>query len=199
MLFFITLLAYFIGSFPTAYLVARLVYGTDVRQSGSGNVGTFNFIRTTQSRFWGVVVLLVDVAKGFVALLLAARISEHVILIFPAVAVVVGHVYPVWLRFRGGRGLATLAGVFLYLKPVLVLVWLIIFAFTYLVSKKYILAAVLALILTNGIVALYFTYPLFLISSATTVIVLMKYAARLKQEINQAQHANNAKGEQSGT
>ena len=182
-LFWITVAAYFIGTFPTAYLLGKWVYGTDVRRSGSGNVGTFNFIRTTHSRVWGGVVLLIDAGKGMLAMVLAQHFVSGGQLVFPAVAVVLGHVFPVWLKFRGGRGLATLAGIFLFLKPLLVFLWLVIFALLYLVTKKYILSGVASLIFSNLYIAIGEARSLFLIASATSVIVLLKYFNRLKEEL----------------
>ena len=110
------LLGYLAGSVPFAFLLARRV-GIDVRVAGSGNVGATNVLRTTGA--WrGVIVMGLDVAKGALAVLLASVTNAGVTLTaFAAAAAVVGHIYPVWLRFHGGKGVAVAAGVFAVLTP----------------------------------------------------------------------------------
>lgn len=110
------LLGYLAGSVPFAYLLARLK-GIDVRQAGSGNVGAANVLRTTG--LWrGVMVMSLDVAKGIGAVAIANMLAGGTALIaLTGAAAVVGHVYPVWLRFHGGKGVAVAAGVFTMLSP----------------------------------------------------------------------------------
>ena len=110
------LLGYLTGSVPFAFLLARRV-GIDVRVAGSGNVGAANVLRTAGT--WrGVVVMALDVAKGALAVVLASVTNAGVTLTaFAAAAAVVGHIYPVWLRFHGGKGVAVAAGVFAVLTP----------------------------------------------------------------------------------
>lgn len=110
------LLGYLAGSVPFAFLLARRA-GVDVRVAGSGNVGAANVLRTA-GPWRGVVVMLLDVAKGAAAVGLAHLTSNGPAL--PAVggaAAVVGHIYPVWLRFHGGKGVAVAAGAFGVLTP----------------------------------------------------------------------------------
>lgn len=178
-----TLIAYLLGSVPTAFLLSKLTMRADIRNAGSGNVGTLNFLRVSGSKWLAAVVLLIDAGKGFAAVWLAAPFLPADLLIFPALAAVLGHVFPVWLRFRGGRGLATLAGIFLYLHPLSVAAWLLIFLVIYLPAKKYILAGVVALIVANILIGVFLPLHLFLISSATSMVVLMKYRNRLREEL----------------
>src|SRR5688572_17403807 len=111
------ILAYLTGSVPFAFLLARRV-GIDVRRSGSGNVGAANVLRTTGT--WrGIAAMALDVAKGAVAVLLAGLTTGGAgIVAASGAAAVVGHIYPVWLRFHGGKGVAVAAGVFAVLTPV---------------------------------------------------------------------------------
>jgi glycerol-3-phosphate acyltransferase PlsY len=125
------LLGYLAGSVPFAFLLARRA-GIDVRFAGSGNVGATNVMRTTGTRR-AILVMSLDVAKGMLAVVLASVIHAGVTLTaLAAAAAVVGHIYPVWLRFHGGKGVAVAAGVFGVLTPVatalaaglfLVIVW----------------------------------------------------------------------------
>jgi glycerol-3-phosphate acyltransferase PlsY len=112
----VVLLAYLVGSIPFAFLLSR-PYGVDLRHAGSGNVGATNVLRTTGV---GVAVLAVvlDAVKGTAAVLLAQVLSSGPAApVVAACASVVGHVYPIWLRFRGGKGVATAAGAFAILAP----------------------------------------------------------------------------------
>jgi acyl phosphate:glycerol-3-phosphate acyltransferase len=126
------LLGYLAGSVPFAFLLARRA-GIDVRFAGSGNVGAANVMRTTGTRR-AILVMSLDVAKGALAVALASVVHAGVTLTaLAAAAAVVGHIYPVWLRFHGGKGVAVAAGVFAVLTPIatalaaglfLVIVWL---------------------------------------------------------------------------
>jgi glycerol-3-phosphate acyltransferase PlsY len=125
------LLGYLAGSVPFAFLLARRA-GIDVRFAGSGNVGAANVMRTTGTRR-AVLVMSLDVAKGALAVVLATVVHAGVTLTaLAAAAAVIGHIYPVWLRFHGGKGVAVAAGVFGVLTPLatalaaglfLVIVW----------------------------------------------------------------------------
>jgi len=110
------LLGYLAGSVPFAFLLARRA-GIDVRVAGSGNVGAANVLRTTGA--WrGVVVMALDVAKGMGAVFIAHRTTGGASLAaLTGAAAIVGHIYPVWLRFHGGKGVAVAAGVFSLLSP----------------------------------------------------------------------------------
>ena len=120
------LLGYLTGSVPFAFLLARRV-GIDVRVAGSGNVGAANVLRTTGT--WrAVIVMALDVAKGALAVVLASLASPGATFhALAAAAAVVGHVYPVWLRFHGGKGVAVAAGVFAVLTPVATAVAAVLF------------------------------------------------------------------------
>jgi acyl phosphate:glycerol-3-phosphate acyltransferase len=108
------LIGYAVGSLPIGYLVAQRAGGIDLRRAGSGNVGATNVYRTAGlSR--AVAVMIADIAKGAAAVLLAGGGSNAVA---AGVAAVVGHIYPVWLQFRGGKGVATASGVFGVLTPI---------------------------------------------------------------------------------
>jgi acyl phosphate:glycerol-3-phosphate acyltransferase len=126
------LFGYFAGSVPFAFLLARRA-GIDVRVAGSGNVGAANVLRTTGA--WrAIAVMLLDVAKGAMAVLIVNFAAGGIaIAALTGAAAIVGHIYPVWLKFHGGKGVAVAAGVFSVLSPVatgiaaalfLVTVWL---------------------------------------------------------------------------
>jgi glycerol-3-phosphate acyltransferase PlsY len=106
-------IGYAVGSLPIGYLVAHSAGGVDLRRVGSGNVGATNVYRSTNLTM-AIAVMLADMGKGAGAVLLAGG-GENAVA--AGVAAVVGHVYPVWLRFKGGKGVATASGVFAVLSP----------------------------------------------------------------------------------
>ena len=140
------LLAYAIGSIPFALILARRWGVDDLRRAGSGNLGATNVMRVSGVTA-GVLVALLDMAKGAVSVWLAERLSAN-----PAApaaagfAAIVGHIYPIWLRFRGGKGVATACGVFLVATPLAVPPALAIFAATVWITKYISLGSLLATI-----------------------------------------------------
>jgi len=126
----LAVLAYFLGSLPTAYLLVRVATGADVRTKGSGNVGATNALRAAGWKV-GAAVTLLDVGKGAAAVWLMKMYNpESTWLAIAMLAAVVGHCYPVWLKFRGGKGVATGFGAFLVTAPLSALaalgVWIVV-------------------------------------------------------------------------
>jgi len=119
---------YLLGSIPTAYIVSRLRKGVDIRNVGSGNMGGANVMREIGTRE-GVFVGLFDIAKGAGAILIAQALNVSELWVFGAgFAALVGHSFPVFAGFRGGRGSATIIGIFLVLTPKAILVALVVVA-----------------------------------------------------------------------
>ena len=110
--------SYLIGFLSTGYLVARIFRGVDIRTVGSGSIGATN-VRRLMGQGWAVFVTLVDMLKGALALLLTVESasSDPWLLSLSALAAVLGHNYPVWLRFRGGKGVATTYGTMFFIWP----------------------------------------------------------------------------------
>ncbi|QNI32596.1 glycerol-3-phosphate 1-O-acyltransferase PlsY [Alloacidobacterium dinghuense] len=149
----IALVAYLLGSIPFGYVLVRLFRKEDIRETGSGNIGATNVIRSG-AKGLGALTFLLDALKGYVAVMAAGwLLNLHVLQLVPlqdamavaAMAAITGHIFPVWLSFRGGKGVATAFGVFVavaWLAAVAALVmFLIIFALTRYVSLASILGA----------------------------------------------------------
>ena len=115
----VVIAGYLIGSVPFALILARRLGIDDLRRIGSGNLGAANVLRTSGVRA-GVTVMLLDMAKGAGSVLLAQRFDGGAVTAAAGLAAIVGHVFPVWLRFRGGKGVATACGVFSLLTPLAV-------------------------------------------------------------------------------
>jgi glycerol-3-phosphate acyltransferase PlsY len=144
----IVIVCYFIGSIPSGYLVAR-TQGIDIRQHGSRNIGATNVLRVMGKK-WGYLVFLCDSSKGFLAVKLGMLVaSQSPVLggVVGAIACILGHNYTMWLGFKGGKGIATSAGVVLALFPItvvccLAIVWIVVFYVGKYVSLASIAAAV---------------------------------------------------------
>ena len=129
------IIAYLLGSIPTAYIAVRLKKGIDIRQVGSRNMGAMNSIYTIGFG-WGLMVLLSDVAKGSLAVFLARSLGTPVIVeMLAGVVAVLGHNCPVWLKFKGGKGGATAIGVAIFLMPWCVPIGLAIFGILLLITR----------------------------------------------------------------
>jgi glycerol-3-phosphate acyltransferase PlsY len=149
-LFLIAVLSYLLGSIPFGYLLVRIFRGEDVRQSGSGNIGATNVSR--KSPVLGAVTLLLDAAKGTAAVALSYVLAGRMVagppaleyLAMGALFAVLGHVFPVWLRFRGGKGVATALGAFLLIAPKAVLIAAGIFVVVAVISHYVSLGSIVA-------------------------------------------------------
>jgi acyl phosphate:glycerol-3-phosphate acyltransferase len=124
----LVLAGYLLGSIPFGLIFAKLFAGKDVREHGSGNIGATNVSRVV-GPLAGILTLLLDAAKGAAAVLLAARMTDHAAsaTVFAGIAALLGHCFPVWLRFKGGKGVATALGIFIALCPLAALAAFVLF------------------------------------------------------------------------
>lgn len=181
---FCLIISYLIGSIPWAFILYRYLFNGDIRGQGTGNVGALNFFRVSKSISVSIIVLVLDVAKGYLAIWVGAKLLYPNYLILPALGVLLGHIYPIWLKGRGGRGLATMAGIFLFVQPILVAFWWVIFIFIYSLLKKYILSGMMALFFINIITGIFYPMNEFLILSASSLLVFLNYRQRLLDELS---------------
>ena len=131
------LIGYLLGSIPTAYIVFRIRTGIDIRNIGSRNMGGANVMREIGARE-GILVGLIDIAKGAGAILIAQALNISELWVFGAgFAALVGHNFPVFARFRGGRGSATIIGIFLVLAPEAMLITLVVVAIPFFTTRKF--------------------------------------------------------------
>jgi len=146
----ILVVAYLIGSIPSGYLIVRATEGEDVREKGSGGTGATNVSRSA-GKGAGILTLILDVIKGVFVVFLAGILSDGLFpfadwtIAFAGVLAILGHIFPVWLRFRGGKGVATALGVFLMLEPIVVVIALVVFAITFALTRYVSLASLVAI------------------------------------------------------
>lgn len=140
--------AYLIGGIPFGYLLVRWRTGQDVRTQGSGNIGATNVLRTT-GKTLGIITLLLDIGKGALAVWLMDRVSDDdpMWTSLAALAVILGHAFPVFLKFQGGKAVASFVGAFMYLTPAPLFAIVILFVAVLSVTKYVSLASMIGALL----------------------------------------------------
>ena len=181
--------AYLLGSIPFGYLLVRIFRGEDIRLTGSGNIGATNVARSG-ARGLGIATLVFDALKGALAVAIAWYVANDEakasacpciipaqLMATAALAAVLGHVFPVWLRFKGGKGVATALGVFCVLFPKAILIALAIFILVVAITRYVSLGSILGAIAFP--VAAYFLqntdWISLLLASAVSLIVILKH------------------------
>jgi glycerol-3-phosphate acyltransferase PlsY len=139
------LIAYLMGAIPFGFLLTRLTTGKDVRSEGSGNIGATNVLRAA-GRGAAVATMVLDMAKGFAAVWIAGMLTDNSPgwMADAALAVMVGHAFPIFLGFRGGKAVATFTGAFLYLTPIPALAGIIVFVIAVVVTRYISAGSILA-------------------------------------------------------
>ena len=182
---------YLLGSIPFAFLLARRMGGVDVRVAGSGNVGAANVLRTTRASV-AIAVVALDVAKGSAAVWLAGELGAGASTrAATALAAVVGHVYPIWLRFRGGKGVAVAAGAFSVLAPVATAVAVAIFVTTVWVTRYVSLGSVMAALalppLVGSVGHAAGDDPLVYGAAAAAALIVFRHRGNLRRVLNRTE------------
>lgn len=191
-LFLLFAVSYLIGSIPAGYLLAR-VHGIDIRQHGSGNIGATNVLRVLGKKE-GYLVFFADALKGFLAVRLGMFVAERFPFLAPhaelvgilaGAVCVIGHSFPVWLKFKGGKGAATALGVLAGLTPigaiVLLLIWIAVFETTRYVSLASVISALalpllMTILLKFGLVQ---TLPVLYFASVIAFIVVWRHRSNI--------------------
>jgi len=177
----ITIFSYLLGSIPTGYIIGTLA-GIDIRKVGSGNVGATNVARTV-GKTKGLLTLTADVAKGFIPVFVALRLGlSYTAVASVGIAAFLGHLYPVFLKFQGGKGVATALGVLLALAPMATLVLVAVFGvvvfFSRIASVSSIAAAVAAPITLWS-----FSYPPTIVAMSVflAVMIILRHRGNIRR------------------
>ncbi len=180
-------IGYLLGSIPSAYIIARLMKGVDIRKVGRGNVGAVNVIREV-GFLPGLVVSFADVAKGALAVLIAQWLGIHLYWVFAAgFLAVVGHNWPVWLKFRGGQGLATTMGVLVVFSPIPFAICFGVLLLVLLITSNIRLSAVAGFIFLPLLIwAFGGELDILLYSIALPVFAILKAIPRFRSEADKA-------------
>lgn len=176
--------AYLIGGIPFGFLLVRLLQGRDVRAMGSGNIGATNVLRTAGKKL-GFVTLLLDIAKGAFAVFLADWWTHGDVLWMSAaaLAVLLGHAFPVFLRFQGGKAVASFVGAFLYLTPLALLATAVVFVAIVWGSRFISLGSIVGAICFPLAVFLILhpAWPVMTVSLIGSALILWRHAANMRR------------------
>lgn len=203
----IAVMAYLLGSIPFGYLLVRMFRGADIRQSGSGNIGATNVARTSPAL--GIATLTLDALKGLAAVALATILSSAIershipwhlgqswssapVVVYwhalvAAIFAVIGHVFPVWLKFRGGKGVATGLGSFILLAPKAVLAMIGIFVLVVLLFRYVSLGSVIAVLCFPVLAWLFHEYHLpngLVLIAVMSVLIVWKHRENIVRLVN---------------
>lgn len=187
----LAVVAYLLGSIPFGLILVRIARGEDVRLTGSGNIGATNVARSGGAKL-GVATLLLDALKGYIAVVIALMVSHRnsgvdlgLAASLAALCAILGHVFPVWLKFRGGKGVATAVGAFVGLAPRAVLVVLAIFLVIVLISRYVSLGSVVASALFPLLA--FFLYgsesspAAFAVMLGASLLIILKHKANIRR------------------
>lgn len=195
--YYMPVLAYLLGSIPMGWILAKLMFKTDIRAKGSGNIGATNALRQFGTKV-GVLVLILDMIKGIVAVLLAKNLFglDNVMVPVCGLIAILGHIYPVWLGFKGGKGVATAAGVGLALAPLSIPLALAVFILVVYKTRYVSLGSIIAAIVW-GLSLIYFAYQSAManwgIMAAVVVVVVAVIIGKHKQNIQRLRNGTENK------
>ena len=181
------LFAYLIGSIPFAFILTNLFGLGDIRKIGSGNVGATNVLRTG-NKYLALTVLILDVAKGFFPLFFFLSSSDHLFISILGLFIVLGHIFPIWLKFKGGKGVATYIGILFAINIIIGLIFIISWFIVAIIGKYSSLSSILSSILII-IYGLFFLNPLislviFIISST----IIAKHFSNIIRLLNKTEN-----------
>jgi acyl phosphate:glycerol-3-phosphate acyltransferase len=194
----IAAVSYLLGSIPFGYLLVRIFRGEDVRQIGSGNIGATNVSR--KSPILGIITLLLDVAKGTTAVALSYVIADRIVagapclehLAVAALFAIMGHMFPVWLKFRGGKGVATGLGSFVLLAPKAVLIAGAIFLIVVLVFRYVSLGSMVAVALFPALVWFIHQFgvrvPTLILITLASLLIIVKHHQNIRRLFAGTEH-----------
>lgn len=179
----IIFISYLLGSIPTAYILTKLFKGVDIRKVGSGNPGTTNVIRTA-GIFLGVITFIIDFLKGLLPVLISKKYFGESLIPIVMLAAVFGHIYSVFLLFRGGKGVATFFGALLGLSTKLFFVCLIIFCIslllTHIVSISSIITVTIFALICLFLYPSHYRYSV-IFFIITSVIIILRHKSNIQR------------------
>jgi acyl phosphate:glycerol-3-phosphate acyltransferase len=198
----IIIVSYLLGSIPFGYLLVRIFRGEDVRQSGSGNIGATNVAR--KSPVLGAITLVLDAAKGSGAVLLAIYPSvnfgaavSYGVMSLAALFAIIGHMFPVWLKFRGGKGVATALGSFALIAPKAVLVAAAIFCIVVLIFRYVSLGSIIAVVSFPLLAWVFREYGgsvgALAFMALASLLIIFKHRANIRRLLNGTENRFGAK------
>jgi glycerol-3-phosphate acyltransferase PlsY len=182
------LISYLIGSIPFGFIIYYLTEKKDIRDEGSGNIGATNILRT-KGKTAGLMTLVLDILKGALPILYGlSAFDTPIIIIWGGFAVIVGHIFPVFLKFRGGKGVATFAGVFLIFTPWAVLVFVCVFLSTVFLTRFVSAGSILGVISVFFFILFTQIVEVAMIVFLVVILIIIKHRSNLKRIFNNTEN-----------
>ncbi|MFK2825166.1 glycerol-3-phosphate 1-O-acyltransferase PlsY [Bacillus sp. B190/17] len=182
----IILLAYLLGSIPSGLIVGKCFFGIDIREHGSGNLGATNSFRTLGVKA-GIVVTLADILKGTAATLLPLWLSPDLDPLIAGVAAVIGHMFPVFAGFKGGKAVATSGGVLLGVQPVMFLVILLSFFISLYLTKYVSLSSMIVAVVAVTYAIILGSLPLIIVVGILAFFVIYRHRSNISRIKNKTE------------
>ncbi|MFC7748283.1 glycerol-3-phosphate 1-O-acyltransferase PlsY [Lentibacillus kimchii] len=179
-------IAYLLGSIPSGIIVGKLGYNLDIRQHGSGNLGATNTFRILGIKA-GIIVVTADILKGTIATALPLVFDAGIFRLGVGLFAVLGHTYPLFARFKGGKAVATSGGIFLGINPILFAIMVGSFLVTLYISKYVSLASMLTGIIATIASAAFHDWTLFIVTAIVTVFVFYRHWENIKRIKNKTE------------
>ncbi|MBU5266379.1 glycerol-3-phosphate 1-O-acyltransferase PlsY [Virgibacillus proomii] len=180
------IIAYLLGSIPSALIVGKIGYNKDVREHGSGNLGATNTFRVLGMKA-GIIVTLADILKGTTATLIPLFFDADVYRLIIGLFAVAGHTYPVFARFKGGKAVATSGGIILGINPLLFVLMVSTFLISLYISKYVSLSSIITGIVTVILSFIFKNTGLIIVTSILTVFVIYRHRENLKRIKNKTE------------
>ncbi|WP_456271231.1 glycerol-3-phosphate 1-O-acyltransferase PlsY [Bacillus sp. AK031] len=174
----IIVIAYLLGSIPSGLIIGRAFFGKDIREHGSGNLGGTNSFRTLGVKA-GMVVTIMDILKGTAAVMLPVLFESELHMLIAGVAAVIGHMYPVFANFRGGKAVATSGGVLLGYVPLLFVLLLLVFLLCLFLTKYVSLSSILTAVFAFIYALFTGDLPLIIVVGALSFFVVYRHRANI--------------------
>jgi glycerol-3-phosphate acyltransferase PlsY len=180
----LVIFSYLLGSVPSGLIIGKLS-GLDVRKAGSGNIGATNVARLLGKR-GGLLTLVGDTAKGFIPVLAVQQMGfSHPVAALVGVAAFLGHVYPIFLKFKGGKGVATSFGVLLGLAPLATMILLVVFAAVAFTTRLVSLSSMVTAVAAPLVLWLFYYSPTYVIMTAfMAVMIVFRHHANIQRLLN---------------
>ncbi|MEZ5690246.1 MAG: glycerol-3-phosphate 1-O-acyltransferase PlsY [Rickettsiales bacterium] len=182
-IFEVFLISYIIGSIPFGFILTRLLGLGDIRSIGSGNIGATNVMRTGRKSL-AIITLLLDALKGVLAVKLTSYLYNNELALLAAVFVVIGHIFPIWLKFKGGKGVATILGVFFAVNWIFALVICALWLATFLITRISSVSALLSIAYSPIISYMFDGYSMAVICFFLFLIVIYSHRHNISRLLN---------------
>ncbi|MGJ7921164.1 glycerol-3-phosphate 1-O-acyltransferase PlsY [Neobacillus sp. LXY-4] len=180
------IIAYLLGSIPSGLIIGKVFYGIDIREHGSGNLGGTNSFRTLGKKA-GIAVTLSDILKGTLAVLLVKWFGHDFHPLIAGVIAVIGHMYPIFAGFRGGKAVATSGGILLAYAPFMFIILLLVFFISLYITKYVSLSSMLAAVASLTYSIIIWDPPLIIVVSVLSAFVVYRHRANIKRIIDKTE------------